>query len=180
MKKKFMVLPLVFLLCLTFGCQKGEEGITEEEAKAMGDVYAKARNEVNLALLDEIYAPNVVVHDCSSPEDIIGLEALKEYYSYTHKAFPDLHATIDETIVKGDKIIWVWTFKATHTGPFHTPLGDIPPTDNKLQFSGVAIDRMDEGKMVEEWVYFNVLDVLMQLGFTLNPPQPQKPPEEKK
>ena len=83
MKKKFMVLPLVFLLCLTFGCQKGEEGITEEEAKAMGDVYAKARNEVNLALLDEIYAPNVVVHDCSSPEDIIGLEALKEYYSYT-------------------------------------------------------------------------------------------------
>jgi steroid delta-isomerase-like uncharacterized protein len=180
MKKLSMILPMVILLCFTFGCQQVEEGITEEEAKAMGDVYANARNEVNLALLDEIYAPDVVVHDCSSPEDIIGLEALKEYYSYTHKAMPDLHATIDEIIVKGDKIIWVWTFTATHTGPFHTPLGDIPPTGNKVHFSGVAIDRVDQGKMVEEWVYFNVLDVLMQLGFTLNPPQPPELPEEKK
>jgi predicted ester cyclase len=180
MKKLIMVLSLVFLLCFTFGCQKGEEGVTEEEANSIGDIYVKSRNEVDLTLLDEIYAPDVVVHDCSSPEDIIGLEALKEYYSYTHKAWPDLHATIDEIIVKGDKIIWTWTFKATHTGPFHTPLGDIPPTGNKVQFSGVAIDRVDGGKLVEEWVYFNVLDVMMQLGFTLNPPQSQEPSEEKK
>ena len=180
MKKLFMVISLVLLLCFTLSCQQGEEGITEEEAKDIGDTYAKARNEVNLALLDEIYAPDVVVHDCSSPEDIIGLEALKEYYSYTHKAFPDLHATLDETIVKGDKIIWVWTFAATNTGSFHTPLGDIPPTGNKVQFSGVAIDRVDEGKIVEEWVYFNGLQVLQQLGFTIIPPQSQEPPQEKK
>lgn len=185
MKKSLLqfitIIPLALLLCLTFSCQQQvEEGITEEEAKAIGDVYVEARNDVNLALLDEIYAPDVVVHDCSSPEDIIGLDALKEYYSYTHKALPDLHATIDETIVKADKIIWVWTFTATHTGPFHTPLGDIPATGKKVQFSGVAIDRVDEGKMVEEWVYFNVLDFLQQLGFTLIPPQPTEPQEERK
>jgi ketosteroid isomerase-like protein len=29
MKKLFMVLPLVFLLCITFSCQKGEEGIAD-------------------------------------------------------------------------------------------------------------------------------------------------------
>ena len=181
MKKLSMIILLVILLFFTFGCQqKVEEGITEEEAKAIGDVYVRARNEVNLALLDEIYAPDVVVHDCSSPEDIIGLKALKEYYSYTHKALPDLFATIDETIVKGDKIVWVWTFSATNTGPFHTPLGDIPATGKKVQFSGVAIDRVDEGKLVEEWVYFNVLQVLQQLGFTITPPQLPEPPEEKK
>jgi len=181
MKKFLMIIPLAILLCFTFGCQqKVEEGITEEEAKAIGDIYLKARNEINLALLDEIYAEDVVVHDCSSPEDIIGLDALKKYYSYTHKALPDLYATIDETIVKGDKIVWVWTFTATNTGPFHTPLGDIPATGKKVQFSGVAIDRVDEGKLVEEWVYFNVLQVLQQLGFTLIPPQPSEPPEEKK
>jgi steroid delta-isomerase-like uncharacterized protein len=181
MKKLLMIIPLVILFCFTFSCQEqAEEGITEEEAIAIGDVYVKARNEVNLALLDEIYAPDVVVHDCSSPEDIIGLEALKKYYSYTHRALPDLYATIDETIVKGDKIVWVWTFSATNTGPFHTPLGDIPATGRKVQFSGVAIDRVDEGKLVEEWVYFNVLQVLQQLGFTITPPQPPEQHEEKK
>ena len=175
------IIPLALLLCITFSCQKqAEEGITNEEAKALGDIYVKARNEVNLALLDEIYAPEVVVHDCSSPEDIVGLDALKEYYSYTHKAFPDLHAALDETIVKGDKIIWVWTFSGANTGSFHTPLGDIHATGKKVQFSGVAIDRVDEGKIVEEWVYFNVLQVLQQLGFTITPPQPSDPSEEKK
>jgi steroid delta-isomerase-like uncharacterized protein len=154
-----------------------KEGITEEQAIAIGDDYAKARNEANLALLDNIYTQDVIVHDCSSPEDIMGLDALKEYYSHTHKAFPDLHATIDETIIKDDKIIWVWTFTGTNTGLFHTPLGDIPATGKKVQFSGVAIDRFTEGKIVEEWVYFNVLNVLMQLGFTVIPPKPS-PPEE--
>jgi len=178
-EKILMVLPLVFLLYFTFSCQQGEEGITEE-AKAIGDTYAKARNEVNLSLLDEIYDKNVVIHDCSTPEDIVGLDALKKYYSYTHKAFPDLHAAIDETIVKDDNIIWKWTFAATHTGPFHTPLGDIPATGNKVQFSGIVIESVKGGKIFEEWVYFNVLDVLMQLGFTLNPPQPPEPLVEKK
>jgi len=180
MKKLLLVIPLVFLLCFTFSCQKGEEGITEEEATAIGDVYVKSRNEGNLALLDEIYSSDVVVHDCSSPEDIIGLEALKGYYSYTHKAFPNLHAVLDETIVKGDRIILVWTFSGVNTGSFHTPLGDIHATGKKVKFSGVAIDRVDEGKIVEEWVYFNVLQVLQQLGFTITPPQPQEPQEEKK
>ncbi len=180
MKKLFMVIPLAVLLCLLFGCQKQvKEGITEEQAIAIGDDYARARNEVNLALLDNIYTPDVIVHDCSSPEDIMGLDALKEYYSHTHKAFPDLHATIDETIIKDDKIIWVWTFTGTNTGLFHTPLGDIPATGKKVQFSGVAIDRFTEGKIVEEWVYFNVLNVLMQLGFTVIPPQPSLPEEIK-
>lgn len=83
-------------------------------------------------------------------------------------------------IVKGDRIVVLWTFSGTNTAPFRTPLGAVPATGNKVQFSGVAIDRVDEGKIVEEWVYYNVLQVLQQLGFTLNPPQPPEPPEEKK
>ncbi|MFP4082346.1 MAG: ester cyclase [Candidatus Aminicenantes bacterium] len=179
MKKLFMVIPSVLLLCFALSCQQpAEEGITEEEAKSIGDIYTKSRNEINLALLDEIYSPDVVVHDCSAPEDIIGLDALKAYYSNTHQAIPDLNATIDEIIIDGDKIVWTWTFMGTQSGVFHTPLGDIPPTGNKVKFSGVAIDRLEEGKIVEEWVYFNLLDVLMQLGFTLNPPQSPETQEE--
>jgi pimeloyl-ACP methyl ester carboxylesterase len=33
MKKLFMILPLVFLLCFAFGCQKGEEVVTEKEVE---------------------------------------------------------------------------------------------------------------------------------------------------
>ena len=172
MKKVFAVAPLCFLLSLALSCrQPVEEGIPENVAKSIGDLYVQARNEADLTLLDEIYSPDVVVHDCSSPQDIIGLDALKAYYSNTHKALPDLHAAIDEIFVKGDTIVMRWTFSGTHTGLFHTPLGAIPATGKTVRFSGVAIDRVVQGKIVEEWVYFNVLDFLLQLGFTLNPPQ---------
>jgi hypothetical protein len=41
MKKLFMVLPLVFLLCFTFSCQQGEEVaeevIAEQEERRFGE-----------------------------------------------------------------------------------------------------------------------------------------------
>jgi predicted ester cyclase len=53
-----------------------------------------------------------------------------------------------------------------------TPLGEIPPTGKSFRFSGVAVDRIVEGKIAEEWVYFNVPDILQPLGFRLVPPKP--------
>jgi predicted ester cyclase len=167
---------LLFLFCLSFSYQEeGKETITESEAKALWELYEKARNEANLDILDDVYDPEVVVHDSGAPEDIIGLEALKNYYRNNHAAFPDLKMTIGKMIVKDDMIAGFWTFSGTNTGIFHTPFGEIPPTGKKVTFSGVAIDRVANGKVVEEWVYFNPLVMLQQLGFTLNPPQVQQP-----
>jgi predicted ester cyclase len=180
MKKLFILIPLILLLCLTFNCKKAEEGITEEEAKAIHEIYVKARNTVNLDLLDEICAESIVVHDSGYPETIVGLDALKDYYSNNHKAFPDLQITFNEMIVKGDRIVVFWTFSGTNTGPLHTPMGDIPATGRNVQFFGIAIDRVEEGKIVEDWVVWNVLDLMMQLGFTINPPQlPEQTAERK-
>ncbi|MFC2163629.1 YybH family protein [Acidobacteriota bacterium] len=35
--KKLFIIPLVFLLCLTFGCQQGEEAAVEPGVKALSD-----------------------------------------------------------------------------------------------------------------------------------------------
>jgi len=70
--------------------------------------------------------------------------------------------------VSGDSMIVRWTITATHAGN----LRGLPPTGKPLRFSGIAIDRVANGKIVEEWVYFNVLDLMQQLGFTLVPPAP--------
>jgi predicted ester cyclase len=174
-----IIVPLAMLLCVALSCQKKVTGgITESEAKAIGDWYLRARNEANLALLDKIYSPQVVVHDPSRPESIVGLEALKSQCRATHTAIPDVKFSLDDLYVKGDKIAWVFTMSGTVTGPFRTPLGDLPPTGKTFRFSGVAIDRIVEGKIGEEWVFYNVLDILQPMGFTLTPPQP--PPSEVK
>lgn len=145
--------------------------ITEEQAKALGDCYIRARNEANLSLLDEIYSPDVVVHDPSQPREMIGLAALKGQYGNTHAAVPDVKFSLDDMYLKGDRIAWIFTMSGTIAGPFRTPVGELPPTGKSFRLSGVAIDRIVEGKIAEEWVFFNVLDLLQPLGFTLAPPK---------
>lgn len=144
--------------------------MAEEQAKGIGACYLRARNEADLALLDKIYSPDVIVHDPSQPESLIGLAALKNQYRNTHAAVPDLRVSMDDMYLKGDKIVWIFTMSGTITGPFRTPLGELPPTGKSFRLSGVAVDRIVQGRIVEEWVYFNVLDILRPLGFTLAPP----------
>jgi len=144
--------------------------LTSEQAKAIGDRYLEARHTRNLALLDDVYAPDVVVHYCDLPENLVGLDALKAYYTRNQTALPDLKMSLEKTLLSGDYIIWFWTVTGTNTGP----LGDLPPSGKSVRFSGVAVDRVSDGKIVEEWAYFNPLDLFAALGFTLTPPSPTK------
>jgi len=54
MKKLFMVIPLVFLLCFTFGCQKGEE--VAESTQITDDEKASVAASAELALSDYVAA----------------------------------------------------------------------------------------------------------------------------
>lgn len=162
----------VTALLALIACRAETDGqVTEQQAQVIASRYLEARNTPALDLLDEIYAPDVVVHDASAPEDIHGLEGLKAYYEGSHAGFPDFQARFDEVLVAEDRIILRWTIEGTHTGT----LRGISPTGRHVTFSGVAIERVEDGKIVEEWVYFNVLDLLQQLGFTLTPPGNEDP-----
>jgi steroid delta-isomerase-like uncharacterized protein len=171
------VIPLALLLCLTFCCQKqAEEGITEAEVQAFTDHVLEMWNNANLNMVEEAYAPEIVRHDCGVPEDIVGLENMKNYLKNLFNAFPDLNITVDEIIVAGNKMVQRWIFTGTNTGSMH----GMPPTGKNVRFSGVSIGYFNKGKAVEIWDFYNVLDMMQQLGFTLTPPQPPEPPEEKK
>lgn len=177
--QSFMVLSLVFLLCFTLNCQQQQKevvGPSEEEVKALVDQVLDIWNNGNLALIEEIYSPEIVVHASSNPEDMVGFEGVKGWVTVTRTAFPDFSMTFDEMIVKGDKLITLWTSTGTHTGIFQMPFGDLPPTGKSIAVTGLAIDKIVDGKFVDELVVFNVLEMMQQLGFTLMPPQA---PEEK-
>ena len=164
---KIITVILLIQFFTSVGCQQSNTAvISETDAKMLGDLYCEARNKVDLSILDKVYSPDVIVYDCSLPKAIVGLDALKSYYAGNHKAIPDFHMVLEDMIVKGDKIIWIWHVSGTNTGSF----GELPPTNKPLDFSGVAIDRVADGKVVEEWVYFNQMDVFDQLGFSLVPP----------
>jgi steroid delta-isomerase-like uncharacterized protein len=175
MKKRLLTIPLVILFCFIFGCQQDEKGITEFEAKAIADQILKIWNEGDLNLVDELYDPGYVRHH-PTPSDHASLDDFKNTVMTNRTVFPDYNLTFDEMIIKGDRVVVLATVTGTNTAP----LGEMPATGKKMHMSGIYIYLIANGKIAEEWTYFNLLSYYQQLGFTLAPPQPTEPPEKQK
>lgn len=127
-------------------------------------------NEGNLALINEVYAPEAVVRASHFPIPIKGQEGIKNWIVRTRAAFPDFQMTFEEIIIKGDKVVTRWTTTGTHTGNLNMPFVNLPPTGKKVSLSGISIGRIENRKTIEEIVVFNALEMYQQLGFQLTPP----------
>ena len=168
MKKIIFSILALSLIAGTICCQ--EEIDNEKEKKVLADKYVEAWNEGNLSLFDEHLSPEIVRHTVDIYEDIMGIEAFKEHVTLQWTSYPDFNVTLNELIIKGDKMVGRWTVTGTNTGPY----GELPPTGKKVKFSGVEVSHVVDGKIVEQWVYYNQTVIFTQLGFTITPPETQK------
>jgi len=116
-------------------------------------------NKGNLAVVDQIYAPNYVQHE-PSPVPVTSSEALKHYVAGYRSAFPDLRFTIDDLIAEGDKVVWRFTSTGTNSGSFW----GMPPTGKPGVVTGVVIYRFENSQIVEAWVNIDALGLMQQLG----------------
>ena len=74
--------------------------------------------------------------------------------------FPDLHWTVKETVVEGDRIMAYSTWSGAHDGEF---LG-IPATGRPVTVEAWTLDRYRDGQMVESRILMDVAGLLTQLG----------------
>jgi steroid delta-isomerase-like uncharacterized protein len=120
-----------------------------EEAVAKGDLDA----------LDGLYAADMVDHN-PFPEQVPGLEGLKQKVSALGAAFSEMHTTVDFLVTEGSLVVDHWTSTARHTGEF---MG-IPPSVEHMSVTGISIYRFEEGEVVEEWTEFDEIGMLAQMG----------------
>jgi steroid delta-isomerase-like uncharacterized protein len=117
----------------------------------------------DLGAADEIYASDYVNHqhhDPSDLRDLHGLEAMKAFAATFRQAFPDFHDSIDVQISEGEMVATRFTSRGTHRGTF---MG-AEPTNRELSWSGITIDGICEGKIVESWANWDMLGMMQQLG----------------
>ena len=109
-------------------------------------------------LLTGMVAPDYVGHDPRG--DHYGPEGLRIVVADYRSAVPDLSVTVEDLVAQGNKVVYRFLLRGTHTGPF---LG-LPPTGRPVSAGGVAIERLAGGKLAESWVYLDALNLLRQLG----------------
>jgi predicted ester cyclase len=139
--------------------------MSPEQLKVNDRRAFEAVNQKNLAVFDELNAPDMVEHTPSMT--LQGLEAFKQGLLMAFAAFPDLHYTIEDQIAEGDTSVTRYTLTGTHQGDF---MG-IKASGKQIGVTGIIIVRHDaNGRALELWTNSDDLGLFQQLGVI--PPMP--------
>ena len=122
------------------------------------EVWNKKREEA----IDEMFAEEAVAHGLldENGEELRGPAGFKPFFRKFRDAFPDIEVTIEDCICEGDRAAARCTVRAKHTGE---GLG-VAATNNPVEFTGMAIVRVQDGKIVEAWNNFDFMSLNQQIG----------------
>jgi predicted ester cyclase len=132
---------------------------TETNKTIVERVYEELINRENKAVIDEVFDPDVIIHD-PFMGTVRGLDAFRQLLGMFDAAFPGHRVTIEAIIAEGDLVAVLHTHQATHTGVF---MG-LPGTGRTAVVNGVELNRLENGKIVEFWRKDDDVSLLMQLG----------------
>ena len=137
-----------------------------EENKAVVRRLFEESDDRKGDLPEDLFAPDYVFHFPSSPGPL-DLQGHVRIARMFYAAFPDLRYRVEEQVAEGDKVASRFTVHGTHEGEF---MG-ISPTGGRVAATGINIDRIAGGKIVEEWSNFDQLGIMQQLGIIQSPVQ---------
>jgi steroid delta-isomerase-like uncharacterized protein len=83
------------------------------------------------------------------------------------RAFPDLEMTIERQIAEGPWVATRVTYRGTHLGDF----AGIPATGRRIEYAGTAMDRLENGKVMEMWHTVNMHLLMRQIAGDGSAPQ---------
>jgi len=134
--------------------------MSTEENKAICNRIVNSINTGNYAQLGELIAANAVDHQVPAgmPQT---RESGMQFVQGFHKAFPDLHFTVEFATGEGDKVYQNVTASGTMRGDF---MG-MKASNKKATWTESHINRLSGGKVVEHWAEVDQVSMLTQLGF---------------
>ena len=133
------------------------------DPREVADGWMKAFNAHDEAGMSALTAPDVKM--TAPPEMVLdGEPAVTGYAMAWLSAFPDASVTVHHETASGETVVQEFTFEGTHSDTLASPQGDLPPTNKRLSGRGVqALDIRDD-KISEVRLYFDQVQLLMQLG----------------
>jgi len=156
---------LVILILLLFSC-KQQNKFTKalEQEKIITKNISSFNlffNEKESSRLNNIIADDYVRY-MNGIEVASNIEEFKASTKVIFNGFPDLKIENQYKMIKGNHAFVHWELTGSNTGTY----GETPATGKKVKISGLSHQYFNEdGKMYQEDVYFNELNLLQQLGY---------------
>jgi predicted ester cyclase len=127
----------------------------EKNKSTIYDLFEKAINGKNLALLDDLFAD-----DYTGPTGLKGGAAFRVNIEPIVRAFPDIHYDLTSVVADDDKVAVSWRWEGTNTTPYrHYPL-----THKKFGNDGIGIFTLRDGRVTNAIVETDRLGFLLNMG----------------
>ena len=105
---------------------------------------------------DEIVAERVIRN--GQP---VGRRGLVGVIAAIRAAFPDFQTKVDDLLGEGDRVAWRYSSGGVHTG---APLFGIVAAGRAVNWTGMAIVRLEAGRIEEVWDNVDLFAIYTQLG----------------
>jgi len=118
--------------------------MTSEDAKTfVRRHFEEFVNRQDLSAADRNFAADYQEHGSDVPPGLPpGPAGPKQYLAAAFRRFPDIHVMIEDIIAEGDKVVVRNRWRATDS-----------ETRQKIEFGGIVIWRISDGKLAERWAY---------------------------
>jgi predicted ester cyclase len=116
----------------------------------------------DLDALAEIASAHILIHPTAMPceASYYGFDGAGRWLGEQWQTFPDLSVSDELAVASGDIVAVRWTARGTSTGSFLM----LPPTGETVEYTGVSMYRIEDGKIAEIWETRNTLGIMLQLN----------------
>ncbi len=152
---KKMVL-LLAVLALGIGCQAvGSRGQLDDNKALVLRAHAEVWSNGDMAAADEIYAAEFVGHWTGRPVTH-GREEFKAFVTSARARFPNWEETVEQVVAEGNFVVTRFTSRGTFDGE--------PSHGKEVTMPEIAIHRIVNGTIAEQWTVADILGMRQQLG----------------
>jgi len=156
-KIKIFLLGLFSLLGIILPAQhatanEGDQTLSRDDMVVVAMRATYMFSTGNIDNPEMIFAPNFVRHEQQYLTPEATLEDISKLIEYQRKVYQieNIQTEPLDIIVEGNKVVMRWTADVKRLPT--ADAGDLPDT---LKFEGVTISRFENGKIAEQWVYYD-------------------------
>jgi steroid delta-isomerase-like uncharacterized protein len=139
-----------------------EQNTLEENKALIRRWFEEVWNKGRADAIAEIMAEDAVAHGLSedAARPLLGPQGFLPFHAQFREAFPNIEVIVEDTIAEGDKVVARCSVRGKHVGD---SLG-FKSTGTQVEFDGITIVKVKNGKFVEAWNNFDFMKMYRQLG----------------
>jgi len=139
-----------------------EQSTLEQNKALIRRWFEEVWNKGRADAIPELFADEGVAHGLSddAANPLRGPAGFLPFHAQFREAFPNIEVVVEDQIAEGDMVATRCSVRGKHTG--HS-LG-FAATQAPVEFTGVTITRIKDGKIVEAWNNFDFMKMYRQLG----------------